>query len=89
MTVSEKIWIATIEQEIGDPTIVPATTRGVARKEAERITSEVMDDPIQNWVEDWADGTSECGFMESGRWAIISRRNLISEDTHDKTGEGE
>lgn len=80
---SEKIWIAAIEQDVGDRIIIPTTTRGLARTEAERVTSEVLSDPIHSWTEDVADGTSECGVMESGRWATITRRNLVGADDHD------
>lgn len=80
---TEHVWLAMLDDGTDSDIIITTSSRGVARVEAEQVATEALNDPIESWTEDLADGTSECGVMESGRWAIITKRKVREEPRED------
>lgn len=75
----DKIWLAFIEQDIGRDIVIPATTREVCRQRAMRTLRRLHDAFVEEWVEDFDEGTSELALTSDGRKVIIARRYLYDE----------
>lgn len=85
-TGTRHVWIATVEQDIGDPVIIPAASRLLAEEHAEKFVEDTWGERLGEWFESPDDGGSLIAFT-GDRQAII-RRLRVNEQYPDGRSPG-
>jgi hypothetical protein len=74
------VWLASVEQEIGKPVVIPAETRLLAEEHAETFTEDEYGKRLGRWYESPGDDGSLISFSEDNEiQAIVSRQRIRSE----------
>jgi hypothetical protein len=74
------VWLASVEQEIGSPVVIPAETRLLAEEHAEEFAEETYGKTLGRWYESYGDDGSVIAFSDDNEiQAIVSRQRIRSE----------
>lgn len=71
----DQVWIATVEQEIGDPIPIVADSKDVAKAQVEELVAQ-WDKVVKEWLPSPHDD-SEMGHISEGKLNAIVRRNPV------------